>query len=79
MSLWSGGTGIAKFASAAPFMTGQLTAIQGAVKAYVVSPAKVVRLARRFILLNKPSCGGLGEGPASWPQLTLLEVGNFIK
>ena len=31
MSPWSGGTGISKFAGAAPLMTIQLTAIQGAV------------------------------------------------
>ena len=31
MSPYSGGTGIAKFAGAAPIMTVQLTAIQGAV------------------------------------------------
>ena len=39
MSPWSGGTGKAKFAGAAPLMTVQLTAIKGAV------PAKVVPLA----------------------------------
>ena len=42
MSLWSGGTGIAKFAGAAPLMTVQLTAIQGAVASKVVPPAKGV-------------------------------------
>ena len=42
MSQWSGGTGIAKFAGAAPLMTVQLTAIQGAVPSKVVPPAKVV-------------------------------------
>ena len=42
MSPWSGVTGIAKFAGAAPFMTVQLTAIQGAVPSKVVLSAKVV-------------------------------------
>ena len=46
MSPWSGGTGIAKLAGAAPFMTVQLTSIQGAVPSKVVPPTKVVPLRR---------------------------------
>ena len=71
MSPRSGGTGIAKFAGAAPLATVQLATVQGAVSAKMVPPAKVLPLwrhhftwcnplARRFILLNKTSCEELG-------------------
>ena len=59
MSLWSEGTGIAKFAGAAPFMTVQLTVIQGAVPSEVVPPAKVVPPRRHHCSWSHPPCQGV--------------------
>ena len=59
MSPWSGGTGIAKFAGAAPLITVHLTAIQGAVRSKVVPPAKVVPPRRHHYSWCHPPCQGV--------------------
>ena len=59
MSSWRGGTGIAKFAGAAPFMTAQLTAVQEAVPSKVVPPAKVMPLRRHHYRWCHPPCQGV--------------------
>ena len=59
MSLWSGGTGMAKIAGATPLMTVQLTAIKGAVPFKMVPPAKVVPPRRHHYSWCHHPCQGV--------------------
>ena len=60
MSPWRGGTGIAKFASAAPLMRVQLTAIKWAVTSKTVPQAQVLPPWRHhYSWCHPPLPGGL--------------------